>query len=98
MGRFLGIGEKFPEFNLKACVSREQGKEFADISNKTFDKSWSVFFFWPLDFTFVCPTEIAEFNKASKDFQNRETKLYGVSADSEFVHLAWRNNHEDLKI
>ena len=95
--RMLGIGEKFPQFKLKACVSREKGKEFADISNADFKNGWSVFFFWPLDFTFVCPTEIAEFNKNAKEFQNREAKLYGVSADSEFVHLAWRNNHEDLK-
>lgn len=93
----LGIGEKFPEFKMKACVSREKGKEFAEISSKDIQKSWSVFFFWPLDFTFVCPTEIAEFGKNAKEFVNRETKLYGVSADSEFVHLAWRNTHPDLK-
>lgn len=95
--RMLGIGEKFPEFNLKACVSRDAGKEFADVSNKNFKGSWAVMFFWPLDFTFVCPTEIAEFNKHVKDFQNREAKLFGLSADSEFVHLAWRNNNADLK-
>lgn len=94
MARMLGIGEKFPEFKLKACVSREKGKEFAEVSNP---KGWAVYFFWPLDFTFVCPTEIAEFNKSTKEFQNRETKLMGISADSEFVHLAWRNNHEDLR-
>lgn len=97
MGRFLGIGEKFPEFKLQACMSREKGKEFAEVSNANAKGAWAVYFFWPLDFTFVCPTEIAEFNKASKDFQNRETKLFGVSADSHFTHLAWRNNHEDLK-
>lgn len=97
MGRYLGVTEKFPEFNLKACVSREKGKEFAEISSKTAKGSWAVYFFWPLDFTFVCPTEIAEFNKAHKEFQNRETKLFGISCDSEFVHLAWRNTHEDLK-
>jgi alkyl hydroperoxide reductase subunit AhpC len=95
--RMLGIGEKFPQFELMACVSREQGKEFAKIGTKDFKGSWAVMFFWPLDFTFVCPTEIAEFNKASKEFQNREAKLFGLSADSEFVHLAWRNNHDDLK-
>lgn len=97
MARMLGIGEKFPEYKLQACVSREKGKEFAEVSNANHKGAWAVYFFWPLDFTFVCPTEIAEFNKASKDFQNREAKLFGVSADSHFVHLAWRNNHEDLK-
>ncbi len=93
----LGVGQKFPEFKMSACVSREKGKEFADISTKDMKGSWSVFFFWPLDFTFVCPTEIAEFNKELKNFQARETKVFGVSCDSKFVHLAWRNNHEDLK-
>lgn len=93
----LGIGEKFPEFKLQACVSREKGKEFSEISNGNFKGSWAVLFFWPLDFTFVCPTEIAEFNKEYKNFAAREAKLMGVSADSHFVHLAWRNNHEDLK-
>jgi alkyl hydroperoxide reductase subunit AhpC len=93
----LGIGEKFPEFKLQACVSREKGKEFHEISNANFKGSWAVVFFWPLDFTFVCPTEIAEFNKANKDFNAREAKLFGVSADSHFTHLAWRDNHEDLK-
>ena len=95
--RMLGIGEQFPEFNLRACISLDPGKEFASISNKDFKGSWAVLFFWPLDFTFVCPTEIAEFNKGVKDFQNRETKLFGLSADSEFVHLAWRKFHADLK-
>lgn len=93
----LGIGEKFPEFKLQACVSREKGKEFAEISNANFKGSWAVMFFWPLDFTFVCPTEIAEFNKAHKDFNAREAKLFGLSADSHFTHLAWRENHADLK-
>lgn len=93
----LTIGDKFPEFKLQACVSREKGKEFAEVSSKDVKGSWGVFFFWPLDFTFVCPTEIAEFNKEFKNFQAREAKLFGISADSQFVHLAWRNNHEDLK-
>lgn len=93
----LGIGEKFPEFKLQACVSREQGKEFKEITNNDAKGSWAVYFAWPLDFTFVCPTEIAEFNKELKNFQARETKLFGLSADSHFVHLAWRNNHADLK-
>jgi lipoyl-dependent peroxiredoxin subunit C len=97
MGRVLGVGEKFPEFNLKACVSLEKGKEFSDIATKDIKGSWSVLFFWPLDFTFVCPTEIAEFNKSFKDFQKMEAKLIGVSCDSQFTHLAWRREHEELR-
>ena len=93
----LGIGDKFPEFKLQACVSREKGKEFRELSNAEFKGSWAVVFFWPLDFTFVCPTEIAEFNKSNKDFIARDAKLLGASADSHFTHLAWRDNHADLK-
>ena len=54
-------------------------------------------FFWPKDFTFVCPTEIAAFGKLNKAFNERDAVVYGVSTDSEFVHLAWRQNHADLK-
>src|SRR6185436_13707272 len=58
---------------------------------------WKIVFFWPKDFTFVCPTEIAAFGKLDRDFADRDAVIYGVSTDSEFVHLAWRQNHSDLK-
>jgi peroxiredoxin (alkyl hydroperoxide reductase subunit C) len=54
-------------------------------------------FFWPKDFTFVCPTEIAAFGKLNGDFNDRDAVVYGASTDNEFVHLAWRQNHADLK-
>jgi peroxiredoxin (alkyl hydroperoxide reductase subunit C) len=97
MNRILSIGEKFPEFASPACVSIEKGKEFRVIDSNDLRGKWSVIFFWPMDFTFVCPTEIAEFNRALGDFRDRDTTLLGVSTDSHFVHLAWRQNHEDLK-
>jgi peroxiredoxin (alkyl hydroperoxide reductase subunit C) len=56
-----------------------------------------VLFFWPKDFTFVCPTEIAAFGRLAGEFADRDAVVYGVSTDSEFVHLAWRQNHEDLR-
>jgi peroxiredoxin (alkyl hydroperoxide reductase subunit C) len=97
--RILSIGNTFPEFNKKSVVSIEKGKEFADISSNEHKDSgkWMVMFWWPKDFTFVCPTEIAEFNKHYLDFSDRDAILYGASTDSEFVHAAWRNNHNDLK-
>ena len=97
MSRILGVGEKLPEFSMAACVSIEKGKEFANIDSSHLKGKWSVLFFWPMDFTFVCPTEIAEFNKELKSFHDRDAELYGVSTDSKFVHLAWRQNHADLK-
>lgn len=96
----IGIGEKFPAFNKQAVVSLEKGKEFDDISSDSFindDNRWTVMFWWPKDFTFVCPTEIAEFNNNYGEFRDRDTTLLGASTDSEFVHLAWRNNHDDLR-
>lgn len=93
----LGIGEKFPDFNAPAVVSLEKGQEFKDLREQDFRGKWTVYFFWPLDFTFVCPTEIAEFGKNYKNFREREAELVGVSCDSQFVHLAWRKDHPDLK-
>ncbi|MGB0514908.1 MAG: peroxiredoxin, partial [Wenzhouxiangellaceae bacterium] len=49
------------------------------------------------DFTFVCPTEIKAFGDLNEEFEDRDAVVYGVSTDSEFVHLAWRQNHDDLK-
>jgi lipoyl-dependent peroxiredoxin subunit C len=93
----LGVGQKFPEFNLKATVSLEKGKEFKDISDKDYPGKWKLYFFWPKDFTFVCPTEIAAFGKMNKEFVDRDAQILGGSTDSEFVHHAWRTHHEDLK-
>jgi peroxiredoxin (alkyl hydroperoxide reductase subunit C) len=93
----LGVGEKFPEFELMATVSTDRNKAFQTISDKDFSGKWKIFFFWPKDFTFVCPTEIAAFGKLNRDFNDRDAQVLGGSIDSEFVHLAWRQNHEDLK-
>jgi lipoyl-dependent peroxiredoxin subunit C len=93
----LGVGEKFPEFRLKATISTDKNNAFKDISNEDYPGKWKVYFFWPKDFTFVCPTEIAAFAKLNREFQDRDAHVVGGSTDSEFVHLAWRQNHPDLK-
>ncbi len=93
---FVTVGSVFPAFNKKSVVSMEKGKEFRHISNKDIDGKWAVIFWWPKDFTLVCPTEIAEFNKNYTNFTDRETVLLGASTDSEYVHLAWRRDHNDL--
>jgi lipoyl-dependent peroxiredoxin subunit C len=93
----LTIGDKFPEFDLKAVVSTDPKTAFTQIDSQSDKGKWKIVFFWPKDFTFVCPTEIAAFGKLNKDFNERDAVVYGVSIDSEFVHLAWRQNHADLK-
>lgn len=92
----LTVGDKFPEFNLKAVVSNDLKTAFVDVSRETYKDKWLVAFFWPKDFTFVCPTEIVGFGKLDQDFKDRDTQLLGFSTDSEFVHLAWRKDHADL--
>lgn len=93
----LTIGDKLPEFNLKAVTSIEPGREFSDITHSTYAPKWQVLFFWPMDFTFICPTEIAEFSRRNEDFEDRDAQILGISTDTHFVHLAWRNNHDDLR-
>jgi lipoyl-dependent peroxiredoxin subunit C len=93
---FVTVGKKFPEFQKKSVVSLERGKEFKDISNEDIAGKWAVMFWWPKDFTFICPTEIAEFNNNYSNFHDRDTILLGASTDNEYVHHAWRTNHKDL--
>jgi peroxiredoxin (alkyl hydroperoxide reductase subunit C) len=93
----LTVGDKFPSFDLNAVVDIDPAKAFERITDKSNAGKWKIVFFWPKDFTFVCPTEIAAFGKLNGDFNDRDTVVYGASIDSEFVHLAWRQNHADLK-
>jgi len=93
----LTVGENFPSFELTAVVDLDPKKAFETVTEKSFAGKWKVYFFWPKDFTFVCPTEIAAFGKLNQEFADRDAQILGGSIDSEFVHLAWRNNHPDLK-
>lgn len=92
----LTVGDKFPEFSLKATVSEDLDTAFTTLTNASYAGKWLVVFFWPKDFTFVCPTEIAEFGRKNDEFAERDAQVLGVSVDSEFVHLAWRKDHKDL--
>jgi alkyl hydroperoxide reductase subunit AhpC len=93
----LTVGDKLPAFDVPATVSTELEKAFTRITDKSDPGKWKIVFFWPKDFTFVCPTEIAAFGKLNRDFNDRDAVVYGASTDSEFVHLAWRRDHEDLR-
>ncbi|HEX5327507.1 MAG TPA: peroxiredoxin [Acetobacteraceae bacterium] len=97
----LTVGDNFPAFHLQAVQGGPDGLNlktaFAGVSNGSDPGKWKLVFFWPKDFTFVCPTEIVAFGRLARDFADRDTAVYGVSIDSEFVHLNWRLHHADLK-
>ena len=93
----LTVGDKFPDFAAQAVVGLDKGKEFQEITSASYPGRWKVVFFWPMDFTFVCPTEIAAFGKRNRDFADRDAVVLGASTDTHFVHLAWRRDHEDLR-
>ncbi len=91
----LTVGNKFPEFKKTAIMPN---KSFAEISSEHHkdEKKWMVVFWYPKDFTFVCPTEIVEFGKNLGNFQALNTVLYGASTDTAEVHLAWREHDPRL--
>ena len=92
----INPGNPFPHFSTPACVSLQEGKEFATVSSTDFAGKWIVLYTYPKDFTFVCPTEIAEFDRQRGAFEQRNAVLLGGSTDNEYSHLAWRNAHADL--
>ncbi|HEU4362941.1 MAG TPA: peroxiredoxin [Mycobacterium sp.] len=101
----LTIGDQFPTYRLTALIPGDLSKidaqqpedYFTTITSDDHPGKWRVVFFWPKDFTFVCPTEIAAFGKLNDEFADRDTQVLGASIDSEFVHFQWRAHHEDLK-
>jgi peroxiredoxin (alkyl hydroperoxide reductase subunit C) len=77
-------------------INARDGQRFVDVSNATLKGKWSVVFFYPADFTFVCPTEIVAFAKLNKEFADRDTVVLGGSTDNEHSKLGWRREHPDL--
>jgi lipoyl-dependent peroxiredoxin subunit C len=92
----LSVGDKFPAFKLKATVSTDLATAFTDIDNSTYAGKWLCVFFYPKDFTFVCPTEISGFAAVNPQFLDRDCQVLTGSTDTEFVHHAWRTHHKDL--
>jgi len=93
----LSVGDRLPEFNLATVGPDSSPNNFGQMTNSDLAGKWTVLFFWPKDFTFVCPTEIVAFNDINGDFEDRDAVVVGASTDSDFVHLAWRQSREDLK-
>jgi len=81
----LRVGMQAPDFRATAVVDQE----FKEIKLDQYRGKYVVLFFYPLDFTFVCPTEITAFSDRYSDFSNKNTEVLGVSVDSKFTHLAW---------
>ncbi|MEU1524100.1 peroxiredoxin [Nocardia rhamnosiphila] len=101
----LTIGDQFPAYDLTAVIGGDLSKVDAQQPDDYFTRvtsadhagKWRIVFFWPKDFTFVCPTEIAAFGKLNEEFADRDAQVLGASVDNEFVHFQWRAQHEDLK-
>ena len=98
----IGVGETLPDFSVVGVKpgfnAHEEGgvSAFEQITQDSFSGKWKVIFFYPKDFTFVCPTEIAAFAALNKDFEDRDAIVLGGSTDNEFCKLAWRRDHNDL--
>ncbi|MET0547589.1 MAG: peroxiredoxin [Caulobacterales bacterium] len=99
----ITIGQKIPAFKVAGVKPRFNAAEengvsaFQDITEESFPGKWKVIYFYPKDFTFVCPTEIVEFARLNGDFADRDCIVLGGSPDNEHVKLAWRRDHKDLK-
>ncbi|TLD42849.1 MAG: Alkyl hydroperoxide reductase subunit C-like protein [Candidatus Jettenia ecosi] len=79
------IGQNAPEFTLQSVI----GDKFCDVGLDEYKGKWVVLFFYPLDFTFICPTEITEFSKRDSEFKALNAQVLGVSVDSVYSHKAW---------
>src|SRR5262245_48648672 len=92
----INPGSQFPAFETMACVSIEPDAEFKRIASKDVAGKWLVLYTYPKDFTFVCPTEILEFDRNVSAFEERGAVVLGASTDNEYAHLAWRKDHQPL--
>ena len=92
----IKVGSQMPQFSVDAVTGLDE-HSFTKITDQSYIGEWKVLFFWPKDFTFVCPTELVAFNDLFDNFQERNAQLLGASVDSDFVHLAWKKDNKDLK-
>jgi peroxiredoxin (alkyl hydroperoxide reductase subunit C) len=83
------VGKKAPDFTSQAVMPNGEIKQFN--LHEAIAKKYAIVFFYPLDFTFVCPSELIALDKRIKEFEDRNTLVMGVSIDSQFTHNAWRN-------
>ena len=98
----LLVGHQAPNFEGTAVIGGDASifspeTAFKKIKLSDYQGKWVVLFFYPLDFTFVCPTEIEEFGNHYEEFKKMNTEIIACSTDSQFSHLAWRSSHPGLK-
>jgi len=91
----LKIGDKLPELVLQAYDPRKD--EEVSLKTSDFKGKWKIFFFYPADFTFVCPTELEEMAENYESFQKEGAEVFSVSTDTVFVHKAWHDHSEAIK-
>lgn len=84
------VGKKAPDFTTAAVMPNNEINEKFNLTSHIKGKI-AVIFFWPLDFTFVCPSEIIAFDNRLQEFKERGAEVIGVSVDSKYTHLAWKN-------
>lgn len=87
------INKEVNDFNVQAYV----GKDFKEVTKKDILGKWSVFFFYPADFTFVCPTELEDLANKYEEFKKIGCEIYSVSCDTHFVHKAWHDASDTIK-
>ncbi len=87
------INSKIPDFKVQAY----HGENFKTVTKNDLLGKWSIFFFYPADFTFVCPTELGDMADKYEEFKKLGVEVYGVSTDTHFVHKAWHDTSETIK-
>ena len=92
----LTVGDKLPELTLPVQQGSEALPNGETIDLAETNGRWKILFYWPKDFTFVCPTEIVGYGELKGDFADRDADLIGASTDTAHVHFAWRRSDEQL--
>ena len=87
------INSKITDFKVKAY----QNEEFIEVNSKDLEGKWSIFFFYPADFTFICPTELEDMANKYKEFQDIGVEVYSVSTDTHFSHKAWHDASDTIR-
>jgi peroxiredoxin (alkyl hydroperoxide reductase subunit C) len=91
----LTVGSLFPAFRVKAC-NGPNAEKLGEVGSDSVRGRWAVYLFYPKDFTFVCPTELVDFNEKLSQFHDRDALVFGASTDNEYCHLAWCRSHDGL--